>query len=121
MRRPRVREWLLGLACCLAACGGSTPTHATALAVPEETLARWPGCTLDDWTLDLVPEPFTPPPWTWCGVTYCTGPVRGYTNTTQKRIRVWAGDPHAAEVLAWEACNACRWEATRELRDVGCA
>ena len=107
--------------CLLAACGASSSTRATAMEIPGETQARWPGCTLDGWTLELVPEPFTPPAWTWCGVTYCTGPVRGYTNTTQQMIRVWSGDPAVAQVLAWEACNACRWEQTGQLQDTGCA
>jgi hypothetical protein len=120
------------LAFLLAACGASSSTRATVFQYPAELSfavsevtpqirARWPDCALDGWTLEAVPEPFTPPKWTWCGTTYCTGKVRGSANTTQKRIEVWAGDPHLTQVVAWELCNACRWEATRILADRGCA
>lgn len=111
--------WLVGLL--LAACGSGTPTGVSRLTLPAAVQARWPGCTLAGWTLTGMAEPFTPPPWTWCGVTYCTGPVRGLTNTRTRQIIVWQGDPHLEQVLAWEGCNACRWEATGVLKDGGCA
>ena len=118
------------------ACGASAVTSSSArefqgLQVPPALapqvdaarpaiLARWPACTLDGWTLQGQATPFTPPAGTWCGSTACTGPVRGYTNPGHRRIVVWERDPALVAVLAWEGCNACRWETTGELRDVGC-
>ena len=111
----------LALALGLAACANGTPTAPASRALPAAVQARWPGCSLAGWTLKGVAEPFTPPPGTWCGVTYCTGQVRGYTNTTARQIIVWVHDPHLRKVLEWEGCNACRWEQTGRLQDTGCA
>jgi hypothetical protein len=109
------------LALCVVACSSGTPTSPPRLELPVAVQARWPGCTLAGWTLTGMAEPFTPPPGTWCGVTVCTGPVRGLTNTRTRQITVWQSDPHVAQVLAWEGCNACRWEITGQLMDRGCA
>lgn len=121
----------LGAVLLLVACGSGTLTHAPFQYAAELSVAmseaaptivqRWPDCALDGWTMVGVSEPFIPPRGALCGATPCTGRVRGHTDPHARQIRVWTHDPHLVQVIAWEGCNACRWEQTRVLRDGGCA
>jgi hypothetical protein len=130
MRRGWIAGYLTGVGTALAlACSASSATQSTAFAYPQtlnaavfaatpQIQARYPDCTLQGWTLVGVPDRFTPPPWTRCGSTVCTGLVRGHTDYRTRSITVWTGDPSLVAVVAWEGCNACRGPGTG---DTGCA